>query len=117
MGLNVTNGLTGMLWPSSGRSYIEASYEHVLLVPTYVFLCYCDLHEAHQQVSLEVTNWHGLVLVACFLTTAIQHPGISSLVSQLRHYSPGVMWMWMAYLRGSLPGLDLHCGLFSYDGV
>ena len=53
---------------------LEVSHEHILLVLTHVFLCHCDLHEAHQQVSLKVTNWRGLVLVACFLSTAIQHP-------------------------------------------
>ena len=93
---------TRMLWSSSGQR--QKLGWTCSIIPTHVFQCHHDLCEAHQQVSPEVSEWRSLVLASCFLKAAIQHPGISSPVSLLRHSSAGVMWMWRTSIFGSSPG-------------
>ena len=51
--------------------------EHVLHMAILDFWCRRNSREAHQQVSLEVTECRGLVLVFCFLGAVTQHLGIS----------------------------------------
>ena len=59
---------------------MEATHEHILHMPTHVFRYHCDLHEAHQRVSLEVSERRGLVLVSCFLKAVIQQLGITMIL-------------------------------------
>ena len=60
---------------------------------------WCCMHEARQQVSPEVTEQRGLVLVSCFLRAEISRP-----VSLLRCSSAGIIRMWRASLSGNSPG-------------
>ena len=78
--------------------------EHVLLTATLDSQCHCDSCKVHQRVSLEVMEQRGLALVSRYFTTAIQHPGMSSLVSLLRRSLAGIMWIWRGSLSGSSPG-------------